>query len=159
MTKKEVYLIEQATHWGQIESLAQHAVVQISAQIGGFNWLEPYKIGKQYEGRGSGFFINADGYCVTNLHVIEDAKTVWVYLPALGREPLYADIVSICPEQDIALLKLTDASLKAVRAQLNGIPHLVLGDSDALQRTQGVLALGYPLGQYRLKSTTGVISG
>ena len=157
--KKEVYLIEQATHWGQIESLAQHAVLQVCAQIGAFNWLEPYKVGKQYEGRGSGFLIDQEGFFVTNVHVVDSAKSVWVYLPLLGREALYAHVVSICPAQDIALLKLRDDSLQQVRSRLNGVPHLILGDSDALQRTQGVLALGYPLGQYRLKSTTGVVSG
>lgn len=157
--KKEVYLIEQATHWGQIESLAQHAVVQVCAQIGAFNWLQPYKVGKQYEGRGSGFLIDQEGFLVTNVHVVDGAKSVWVYLPLFGREPLYASVVSICPDQDIALLRLREDSLQLVRGRLNGVPHLILGDSDALQRTQGVLALGYPLGQYRLKSTTGVVSG
>ena len=46
-----------------------------------------------------------------------------------------------------------------IKRVLGSIPFLPLGDSDLIHRSDEVLALGYPLGQQSLKSTTGVISG
>lgn len=159
MAKKEIYVVPEGMFWGEVQLASQDAVVQVFAQVAGFNWKEPYKVEEQYENRGSGFFIDENGYFITNSHVVEDAKFVWVYISALGRQPLYAEIVGICPSQDIALLRLKQESVRSVREQLNKIPYLELGDSDYLQNTESVLALGYPLGQHRLKSTTGIVSG
>ena len=46
-----------------------------------------------------------------------------------------------------------------IKEVLGTVPYLALGDSDTIRRSDDVLALGYPLGQQSLKSTTGVISG
>jgi len=159
MANKEILLMQEGMVWGEIQDFAQNAVVQIFAQVGKFNWTEPYKIEDQYEGRGSGFLINEEGFLITNTHVVNEAKLVWVHIPALGREPLYTDVVSICPDVDIALLRLQEGSMQKIRALLGAIPYLTLGDSDQLYRAESVLTLGYPLGQYRLKSSTGVVSG
>lgn len=159
MAKKEIYVVQEGMYWGEIQIASQDAVVQVFAQVAGFNWKEPYKVEEQYENRGSGFFINENGYFITNAHVVGEAKFVWIYMTALGRQPLYAEIVSISPNQDLALLRLKEVSLQTVRKHLNKVPYLELGDSDNLQSTESVLALGYPMGQHRLKSTTGIISG
>jgi len=157
--QKNIVLVQEGAHWAQIQALAANAVVQIFSQVGRFNWIEPYNVVVQYEERGSGFFINDQGYIITNAHVVDEAKYVWIQIPALGRQPIEAEIVGVCPERDLALLRLKDAELQRVRAQLGAIPSLILGDSDAARRTDGVLSLGYPLGLYRLKSSTGVVSG
>ena len=96
---------------------------------------------------------------MTNYHVAEDARSFQVYIPALGQKPAEADIVGVCPEIDLAVLKLRDESVKSIKTALHGMPFLKLGDSDLLFSTEPVLALGYPMGQRYLKSTVGVVAG
>ena len=157
--QEKVVLVQEGAYWAEIQAFAGNAVVQVFSQIGKFNWIEPYNVTEQYENRGTGFFINDRGYIITNFHVIDQAKHIWVHVPILGRQPLRADIVGVCPERDLALLKLIDADVQRVRAELKAVPFLAPGDSDQIKRTDTVLALGYPLGQYRLKSSTGIVSG
>ena len=98
---------------------------------------------------GSGVIVDADGYIVTNAHVVENATRIEVELPfdatggPRGRSILKrrgrtvgAQIVSIDHETDIAVVKV-----EAV-----GLPTLTFGDSDALRSGQLVLAFGSPLG-------------
>lgn len=157
--EQPILLVQGQENWLEIESLAQNAVVQIFAQIGRFNWLEPYTIDAQFENRGSGFFINDQGYLVTNAHVVDEAKRVWITIPALGGETIHVEIVGFCPDRDLALLRVRPDDLRRIKKQVGRIPFLLLGDSDVVQRTDRVLVLGYPLGQHNMKSTTGVISG
>src|SRR5438046_2957844 len=77
--------VDMPMNWLDVESFAQNAVVQIFAQVTSFNWLEPYRIEAQYENRGTGFFIDSDGYVVTVAHVVDEAKRIWLNVPALGR--------------------------------------------------------------------------
>ncbi len=148
-----------APDWTQIQDVMQNSVVQVFSQIGRFNWLEPYKIGDEGEGRGSGFLINEDGYIITNAHVIDEAKRIWVHMPVFGRQAIHVEIVGFCPERDLALLRILPKELKDMKEHLKRVPYLSLSDSDLVQRTENVLVLGYPLGQYRLKSSTGIVSG
>jgi len=145
--------------WLNIEKMAQNAVVQIFSQVGQFNWIEPYKIGEQMENRGTGFFVNEYGYIVTNYHVIHEAKTVWIQLPFFGRKIIHATVIGFCPERDIALLCISKDGFEEINEKLGKIPFLALGNSDAVRRTESVMSLGYPLGQHRLKSSVGVVSG
>lgn len=159
MEQQPILLVQGDGNWLQVESAAQNTVVQIFAQIGKFNWSEPYKIEAQYESRGTGFFINDQGYLVTNAHVVNEAKTVWITIPALGRETVRVEIVSFCPDRDLALLRITPKDIDRVKEKLGRVPFLMLGDSNLIRRTNKILVLGYPLGQHSMKSTTGVISG
>ena len=157
--KQPILLIQGQEDWLQIENAAQNTVVQVFAQIGKFNWLEPYKVEAQFESRGTGFFVNDQGYLFTNAHVVNEAKTVWITIPALGRETIRVEVVGFCPDRDFALLKVIDKDLERVRAILGRVPFLMLGNSDQVQRTDKILVLGYPLGQHRIKSSTGIVSG
>lgn len=85
---------------------------------------------------GSGFIISADGYVVTNNHVIQRAAQIKVKL-ADGREFL-ADVVGSDPTTDVALLKLMGS--------VGELPFTYLGDSDALEVGDWVLAIGNPFG-------------
>ncbi len=86
---------------------------------------------------GSGFIISADGYIVTNNHVIESADEITVEL-FVGGEELEAELVGRDARTDIALLKVdTDKEL----------PFVEFGDSDAARVGDWVLAIGNPLGQ------------
>ncbi len=84
---------------------------------------------------GTGFIIAAEGYVVTNAHVIESADDVKVRL-ADERE-FGADVVGRDPKLDLALLKLRGAS---------GLPVAALGSSETLRVGEHVLAVGNPFG-------------
>lgn len=86
---------------------------------------------------GSGFIISADGYIVTNNHVVEKSDTVWVTIGRRNKdEKLKAEIIGTDPETDLALLKI----------QASGLPFLTFGNSDTLEVGEWVVAIGSPLG-------------
>ena len=94
---------------------------------------------------GSGFILSADGYIVTNNHVVEDATGIQVKL-ADGRE-LAAKVVGRDPKTDLALLKV----------EATGLPVVPVGDSNALQVGEPVMAIGNPFGLEQTV-TTGIVS-
>ncbi|MBA3751864.1 trypsin-like peptidase domain-containing protein [Candidatus Dependentiae bacterium] len=155
----QVQGISRTSEWFQAERNAENAVVQIVAHHAHFNWLEPYKAPKQKEGCGTGFLIDALGHLLTNFHVVEGAKSLKVFMPALGQKSVDARIVGVCPQADVALLKISDDGLAAIKSLLKRVPFLKFGDADSLYPTEPVLALGYPLGKNVLKSTVGVVAG
>ncbi|PTR29996.1 serine protease Do [Luteibacter sp. OK325] len=83
---------------------------------------------------GSGFIISADGYILTNDHVVDDADEVKVRLQ--DRRSFTAKVVGKDPQYDIALLKIDAGSLPAVS----------IGDSRSVKRGQWALAIGSPFG-------------
>lgn len=143
---------------GRQDSVEQ-AVVQVFSQVVRFDWLEPYSTSDQFETRGSGFFIDARGSIITNAHVVDQAQSIWIQIPAFGQKIFFVDLVGFCPERDMALLRLSEDDKNFIDSVIGSIPFLPLGDSDLLKRTDPVLVFGYPLGQYRVKSSTGVVSG
>lgn len=145
--------------WRPIQEKVNDTVVQVFAQVAEFDLLQPYRTPQQYSACGSGFFISDEGYLITNAHVINQARTVWIQIPSLGRRIFDAEVIGMTPDRDIALLHLAPESRAVIEESLGRIPYLELGDSDRVHRSDEVLALGYPLGQQSLKSTTGVVSG
>lgn len=98
-------------------------------------------------GQGSGFVISSDGLIVTNNHVIESADKVTVKFQDDKKEYV-ASIVGADKETDLAVIKIkTDHRL----------PTLKLGDSDAIQVGEWVLAIGNPYGLDNTV-TAGIIS-
>jgi serine protease Do len=147
------------TTWLDVQRQVKDTVVQVFSHVTEFNWIEPYKSPELSEGTGSGFFINDNGDIVTNYHVIAQASDIEIQIPSFGYERFDVKIIGVCPERDIALLTLTKETREKIVKQIGSIPFLTLGDSDDILRSQEVLALGYPLGQSRLKSTLGIVSG
>lgn len=145
--------------WRPIQEQVHDTVVQVFSQILEFNFLEPYKTPNQYSAYGSAFFINDQGDLITNAHVVNQAQTLWVQIPSLGKQIIDVEVLSISPERDLALLRVKPDGLEIIRKELGKVPYLPLGNSDTIKRSDEVLALGYPLGQQSLKSTSGVISG
>jgi serine protease Do len=96
-------------------------------------------------GEGSGFFISADGYILTNNHVVKDAVKVKVY--NIDKEEFTAKIIGTDPKTDLALLKINDKN----------VPFINLGDSNSVEVGEWVLAIGNPFGQ-DLTVTSGIIS-
>lgn len=145
--------------WAGLQKKIQNTVVQLFVQKAAFNWLEPYKVPEAGASYGTGFLINEEGEIITNAHVVNQAVIIHVQIPSFGKYQFEADLVGIMPEKDFALLKIRPEGLALIRSALGKVPYLQLGDSDLLRRGDEVMALGYPLGQQSLKSTTGVISG
>ncbi len=144
--------------WLQIQKTLQNTVVQLIATKSDRNILQPYKVPNASVSSGSGFIISEDGEIVTNAHVVNQA-TIMVQMPAFGKHQFEVDLIGIMPEKDFALLKLRPDDKALIEKTLGKLSYLPLGDSDTVLRSQEILALGYPLGQESLKSTTGVISG
>lgn len=145
--------------WRDLQSSLKDAVVQIFSQIAEIDILEPQKTPNQYQVTGTGFFINEAGEIVTNAHVVSQAKAVWIQIPSLGKRQIDVEVVGVSPDRDIALLRVGQKGLDAIKQEIGKISFLVLGDSDAVHRADEILTLGYPLAQQGLKSTKGVVSG
>lgn len=145
--------------WEKLQKNLQDTVVQLFVTNAEHNILQPYKVPQQGQCCGSGFIINEDGEIITNAHVANGSTSIMVQIPSFGKHQFEVDLIGIMPEKDFALLKFKPEDKEMIKATLGKVPHLKLGDSDQLMRSQEILALGYPLGQQSLKSTTGVISG
>ena len=102
---------------------------------------------QQERALGSGFVIDKAGHVVTNFHVVENAKSVEVSFSA--NDSVKAEIVGTDPSTDIAVLKIS--------AHSRALTPLKLGDSDAVQVGDSVVAIGNPLGQNR-SVTSGIVS-
>jgi len=152
-------VVSNAQLWRPVQEKIDDTVVQIFSQVAEIDLLQPYKTPSQGTTAGSGFFINAEGDIITNAHVVDQAKALWIQIQSLGKRMLDVTVIGVSPERDIALLRLSDEGKDIIRTELGSIPFLPLGDSDVLRRSDEVMALGYPLGQQSLKSTSGMYCG
>lgn len=137
------------------ESVVNIAATQVVELEARFGWLEHFfdlpgqkTQPRRYERThlGSGFILHADGYVVTNAHVVSRAarlKAIFVDGSEHEAEP-----VAIDESHDLAILKITDPG---------PFPALNLGRSDDLMIGETVVAIGNPLG-YQHTVTTGIVS-
>jgi len=101
--------------------------------------------GFRQQGMGSGVIVSADGYIVTNSHVVKDADEINVNLS--DKRSYKAKVVGADPESDIAVIKIDAKDL----------PTATLGDSSKLRVGEIVLAVGNPFGLNRTV-TSGIVS-
>ena len=119
------------------------SIVGISTNFVTENWWG----GRQEGGSaGSGVVYSADGYILTNHHVINKAETITVYFHDGTNMP--ATLIGYDEPNDIAVLKVA----------ATGLQPAILGDSDNLIVGDTVLAIGNPLGELTFALTTGVVS-
>jgi serine protease DegQ len=85
-------------------------------------------------GMGSGVIVSPNGYILTNNHVVEGSDEIEVTLNDTRRAK--AKVIGTDPDSDLAILKI----------ELDKLPVIVLGSSDALQVGDQVLAIGNPFG-------------
>ena len=98
------------------------------------------------ESLGSGFIIDASGLALTNHHVIQHASDIEVRL--LDDRRFAARVIGQDPKTDLGLIQIEGAT---------GLPHLTMGDSDALRVGEWVVAIGNPLG-LTSTVTAGIVS-
>ena len=94
---------------------------------------------------GSGVLITADGYIVTNNHVVNGADEINVTLT--NKKSYKAKVIGTDASSDLAVIKI----------EASGLPYLVYGNSDEIKLGQWVLAIGYPL-NLDVTITAGIIS-
>ncbi len=102
-------------------------------------------IQREAQSLGSGFIISADGYLLTNAHVVDGADTVTVRLT--DKREFKARVIGADKRTDVALLKI-DAS---------GLPTVRLGDAARLKVGEWVVAIGSPFG-FENSVTAGIVS-
>ncbi|MFC1842529.1 S1C family serine protease [Candidatus Dependentiae bacterium] len=152
-------VVGKSNAWRPVQEAVKDTVVQVFSHIAEFDFKQPYRTPRQFTSTGSGFFINDEGDIITNFHVVDQARSIWIQIPSLGKRIIDVEVVGVSPDRDIALLRLKKDGKEIIAKEIGKIPHLALGNSDLIRRSDEVMALGYPLGQQSLKSTTGVISG
>jgi serine protease Do len=96
-------------------------------------------------GQGSGFIVSADGYILTNAHVVDGATEVQVKLT--DKREFKAKVVGTDRVSDVALIKIDARDLPIVK----------LGDPDSVQVGDWVLAIGSPFG-FENSATAGIVS-
>jgi serine protease Do len=141
-----------APAWVEIARAVKPAVVNVSTRgaregrgedlLGELPGRAPRR---SVRGLGSGFVINADGYVVTNYHVVAGASEIRVRF-ADGRE-VPGEVVGGDAKTDLALLKV----------EATGLPVIPLGDSSRLEVGEPVMAVGNPFGLEQTV-TTGIVS-
>jgi serine protease Do len=94
---------------------------------------------------GSGFIVSADGYLLTNAHVVESAEEIVVKLT--DKREFKAKVIGSDKRTDIALIKI----------EANGLPAVKLGDPNKLRVGEWVVAIGSPFG-FESSVTAGIVS-
>ena len=73
-------IVTRLNAWSSIESKTRNTVVQIFSDVAEFNWMQPYSTPNQQMASGSGFFIDNTGLIVTNAHVVNQAKNIYIQI-------------------------------------------------------------------------------
>ncbi|MBP8067163.1 MAG: trypsin-like peptidase domain-containing protein, partial [Pedobacter sp.] len=94
---------------------------------------------------GSGVILTADGYIVTNNHVVDNADKIEVVLA--NRRKVMAKVIGKDANTDLALIKIEET----------GLPFVKMGNSDNVQIGEWVLAVGFPL-DLQTTVTAGIVS-
>ncbi len=126
----------------QVVADARDSVVTLTSQIGGGRG----GFGAGGVGVGSGIVLTADGYTLTNRHVVEGSTSLTATTADGTEYP--ATIVTVSDTQDLALVKIDATGLKAA----------TIGPSTRIQVGQTAIAIGSPLGTYTETVTKGIVS-
>lgn len=109
--------------------------------------MEPFSVPKRSEPRsmGSGFIISADGYILTNAHVVESAEEITVKLN--DKREFVGEVIGTDKKTDIALIKI----------EAEDLPKATQGDPETLKVGEWVVAIGSPFG-FENSVTAGIVS-
>ena len=98
----------------------------------------PQDRAERSEALGSGYIISADGYIVTNNHVIEGADEIQIEMFGSNGKTFVAKLIGTDEKTDVAVLKIDSTE---------PVPFVSFGDSDKMRVGDWVVAMGNPLGQ------------
>ena len=119
-----------------------------------FDFQIPQQVpsGTKYQeiGAGSGFIVSADGYVLTNKHVVSDSQADYTVFTNDGKK-YTAKVLALDPVQDLAIIKIQSTGVTFKPA--------ILGDSSGIQIGQTAIAIGNSLGQFNNTVSVGVVSG
>ncbi len=134
---------EQAPALPHTDPVLQQAINRVYPSLVQIHVLSAFSEGgreRKFQASGSGAIISADGYVITNHHVVGKATSIRVILPTF--EELEAKLVGTDPLADIAVIKL-DLSQRPPGSPPLPVAHF--GESSALKVGDTVLAMGCPL--------------
>ena len=123
---------------------------QYFQNFGGFSIPQQKQNGteKQEIGGGSGFFVTANGYIVTNNHVVEDTTASYTVITNDGKK-YDAKVLAKDSTLDVAVLKIDGTGFK----------YLTFANSDELKLGQSAIAIGNALAEFQNSISMGIISG
>jgi S1-C subfamily serine protease len=141
--------------------VVKKSVVRITTYSSVWYWGQPYQSGGLRGSVGSGFFVSTEPMLIqTCAHVVENAKYVYIQVPAAGKKKYKASVATVCSEGDVATVLIDDDEM------LKKDLKLANSKVEALSFAPGIPALGmpvyatgYPLGQLTMKISEGVIAG
>ncbi|MBI2781239.1 MAG: trypsin-like peptidase domain-containing protein [Chloroflexi bacterium] len=142
---RTVTTVESGQDITAVVAAARESVVTITADGVTSSRFSPFSV--PVTGVGSGVILTADGYILTNRHVVDGSQSLTVALSD-GRE-FPATIAKMSDTTDLALVKVAATGLQAAS----------IGDSAVLQVGQTAIAIGSPLGTYTETVTRGIVSG
>ena len=127
------------------------SIIKINSTNLVYDFIDPYKTPEQNESVGTGFFIlgKNSGYILTCCHVVKNSVNIEITIPSKGKKKYSAIIISVNDDYDLALLK----------TKYKNENYLEFFDSDDLVQGDMLSAVGYPLGQERVKISNGILSG
>ena len=129
---------------------AINSTVRITSSYDIRDKFNPAELDSQGKSIGSGFFIDDKGHILTCNHVVSHSIKIFINLPGNGKKSYRAQIISLYPELDIAIIKIHDYQNKY---------YINMGSSDECIMGSDTIAIGYPLGDDTVKTTKGTISG
>jgi serine protease Do len=127
-----------------VVAAATPSVVTITSETEARRGFSPFTV--PATGVGSGVVLTADGYILTNAHVVADSSSLTVQLEDGTEYP--ATVIDASTSQDLALVKIEATGLTAAR----------IGDSKTISVGQTAIAIGSPLGTYTETVTKGIVS-
>jgi S1-C subfamily serine protease len=125
-----------------VVAAARDSVVTLTSQVGGGRG--PF--GGSATGVGTGIILTADGYALTNRHVVDGSQSLTATMADGTEYP--ATVVNVSQTHDLALVKIA----------ATGLTPATIGDSKAIEVGQPAIAIGSPLGTYTETVTKGIIS-
>lgn len=143
-TKQKVVLEESSAIIDTVKKVSE-SVVSVTSSSQTLNFFTGRS--EEQTGGGTGFILTSDGLIVTNKHVVDDTNAKYTVLTSDGKS-YDATVLSLDTLNDLAVLRIDAKGLRPVE----------LGDSNALQVGQWVVAIGNALGEYQNSVTVGVVS-
>ncbi len=127
-----------------VVAAATPSVVTITSETQAQRGFSPFSV--PATGVGSGVILTADGFILTNAHVVADSSSLTVQLEDGTEHP--ATVVDASTANDLALIKIEATGLTPAR----------IGDSTSLEVGQTAVAIGSPLGTFTETVTKGIVS-